>query len=559
MLLSVKNLIKLCLLLLVVSFHLQSNAQLLTENGDLFIRTSNIIDNLPDSFDDDYQDANSTLLQTWENMLYLLLLNDYTAAADSANTIGYDLIAYTDTTTTPNNLYYLLETNGSNYWGTYVYNPNYCRPLAIQSPHPKKDLNTGKQGIYVFIKTQSLFYFLSGTNRCNSLSYSPCDGSTSVCGLGSEDYRISDLAHNASSIFQKTTEVLFNTITNSHFIQLHGFTKQSTDPYLILSNGTQDTPTIDYFPTLAENLVAEDSVLTYKIAHIDLTWTKLRGFTNTQGRMINSSIDACEDPATNSSGRFYHMEQERIRLRNDSNGWDKVANALNNTFLREVSLKVLLEGAYDVNTALMRTNLLEENLLPLVQPYNSSPWNYMGTESLGSYADFPNNTVDWVLVEARIGQPDLTILSSTVVETKAAFLLSDGSIVGLDGGSLKFDNLTQQEYYFTIRHRNHLDIIASTTATISEGILTYDFTTATTQAFGPNQQILLDGKAMMMGGDYSADGIIQATDFDLWIVNPALLNIYGKTDGNLDASIQTTDYDLWFINRSKVGVVEIQY
>ena len=106
----------------------------------------------------------------------------------------------------------------------------------------------------------------------------------------------------------------------------------STDPYLILSNGTVETPTLDYIPIFRDNLYNEDNVLTFKIAHIDTNWTRLRGFWNAQGRLINNSPDPCTTNATLTNGRFFHIEQERIRLRNDIAGWNKVANALKNTF-----------------------------------------------------------------------------------------------------------------------------------------------------------------------------------------------------------------------------------
>ncbi|MFT4970473.1 MAG: hypothetical protein ACI9O4_002231, partial [Chitinophagales bacterium] len=206
--------------------------------------------------------------------------------------------------------------------------------LVIQSPHAKKDANTGHEGIHVFRKTQAMFYQVNGTHRCNSSVYSTCTGTTAGCSSTStsEAYRNSDMAHNIQSIFQRTTEVLFYTFDNTYFIQLHGFTKQSTDPYVIVSNGTQETPPLDYMVSFTENLYLEDTVLSFKIAHIDTAWTRLRGFWNTQGRLINFSFSPCNMNAPIPSGRFFHVEQEKSRLRDDVTGWNKVANALNNTF-----------------------------------------------------------------------------------------------------------------------------------------------------------------------------------------------------------------------------------
>lgn len=313
-------------------FSKQSNCQVIQDSGDIFTEISSVISDMPGDSGNDYSNPNSSQLNTWTNVLDNLLLGNYSLASDSLNTLGYDLIEFLDTTTVPNITYYILKTNSINYWGTYVYNPNYCRPLVIQSPHPKKDFNTGKQGIHVFKKTEAMFFCLSGTSRCNSSLYSSCDGTTSICSGSSERYRISDLSHTISTIFQNTTKKLFNDYSDTYFIQLHGFSKLSTDPYVILSNGTQVTPSTDKLSTFKTKLFDEDNSLTFKIAHVDLTWTRLRGFFNTQGRLINSSSDFCNSDATTTKGRFFHMEQEKTKLRDDSTGWNKVVNALNNTF-----------------------------------------------------------------------------------------------------------------------------------------------------------------------------------------------------------------------------------
>lgn len=310
------------------------NAQILQETGELYTRVASNISGMPSNSGDNYSEPPTSQLATWEATLSALLAGNYTEASDSANVIGYNLIAFTDTLTVPFVEYYLLETIDSNYWGTYVYNPNYCRPLIIQAPHAKKDAKTGNQGIHVFRETESLFYQVNGTHRCNSSAFSACTGTTSGCSSSStsEPYRISDLAHVTQSLFQKTTQVLYDAFDSTYFIQLHGFAKLSTDPYLILSNGTDQTPSPDYLPAFRDHLYNEDTVLTFKIAHIDTNWTRLRGFWNAQGRLINSSPDPCTTNATTTNGRFFHVEQEKIRLRNDENGWNKIANALKNTF-----------------------------------------------------------------------------------------------------------------------------------------------------------------------------------------------------------------------------------
>ncbi len=99
-----------------------------------------------------------------------------------------------------------------------------------------------------------------------------------------------------------------------------------------MSNGTRETPAIDYADLIKEALIEQDNTLTFKLAHKDQNWTRLIGFTNTQGRMINGSPDYCNTSATSTSGRFIHIEQEKSKLRNNEIGWAKMSNALSNVF-----------------------------------------------------------------------------------------------------------------------------------------------------------------------------------------------------------------------------------
>ena len=309
----------------------KGNAQLLFDAGDIFDEIVNTdIAAIPAGDSSNlYVDPNMAQLNKWDEVLVHLFAGEYAAAATDANSIDYDLIEFTDGV----DMFYILRNNMTNYWGTYVYNPNFCRPLITQAPHPKNDFNTGKEAIHVFKETEAMFFCMAGTHRCNNASPSSCSGQTKVCNAGlntnNEDYRISDMAHTATSIFQATTEKIFTTYNNTYFISLHGFTKKNTDPYVILSNGTNQTPTTDYIVPFADELDNIDASLTFKIAHVD-NWTRLVGFSNTQGRLINSSPNniCTGNNAPTTTGRFIHMEQEKSKLRADQTGWDKVANAL---------------------------------------------------------------------------------------------------------------------------------------------------------------------------------------------------------------------------------------
>ncbi len=310
-----------------------------TEIGNIEIYLGDIIDNAPGSTGDNYMEPSTTQLNLWNSTVAFILVDDLVNARSNASGLNYQITEFTDTSISPSQIFYVLEEKSpqSNYWGTYVFSKTPTRDnLVIQAPHSKFDTNTGKQAVYCFKNTMARALFINGTHRCNSANYSSCSGTTSVCG-SNDSYRISDMAHTTTSIFQKTTENIFNAISNSVFIQLHGFGKQSTDPYVIISNGTRETPTSDYATLIKDALFIEDNSLTFELAHINTSWTRLIGFTNTQGRLINNSSDFCTTSATITSGRFIHIEQEKSKLRDDENDWMKMSNALSNVFSSTLS------------------------------------------------------------------------------------------------------------------------------------------------------------------------------------------------------------------------------
>ena len=318
------------LLSLFLIFPLATQAQL-TASGDLAEWIDQLVDDMPGSSGDDYDLPSDSELIQWGNMMDQLFAGNLMTAAEMAEALDYDLTLYLDSPS--DRLYQVLTANGNNYWGTYIRYPQYCRPLVMQAPHPRRDLNTGRQAFHVFRESNSAFFMMAGTHRCNSEQNSSCSGSTTVCSGGaSQAYPISDLAHHADNVFQQTTAYIFDRISDSYFFSLHGFTQGSNDPFLIMCNGTRITPEPDYISLLADDLAAEDPVLTTEAAHLTLNWSRLIGFTNVQGRLINGSDDACELSADESEGRFLHIEQERTRLRNNLAGWNKMANAVQAIF-----------------------------------------------------------------------------------------------------------------------------------------------------------------------------------------------------------------------------------
>jgi hypothetical protein len=216
----------------------------------------------------------------------------------------------------------------------------------------------------------------------------------------------------------------------------------------------------------------------------------------------------------------------------------------------DLHLLIFLEGPYSGSQ--MTTSLNSYNQLPLLQPYNIAPWNYAGTESVGS---IPNiNVVDWILIELRDAANPETATPATTIETQAGFLLADGSVVGLDGNSvLQFPSASfSQNLYVVVWHRNHLGIISANGITETGGVYNYDFSTAVTQVYngGAGYKEIATNVFGMAGGDANSDGKVDIADKTLWTNNSGTKG-YKGTDFNMDIQANNLDKnDIWTENRT---------
>ncbi len=193
-----------------------------------------------------------------------------------------------------------------------------------------------------------------------------------------------------------------------------------------------------------------------------------------------------------------------------------------------VRAKVLLQGAYDAVTHLMRDNLRTGgngvNLIPSSDPYRVAPYNTAFTQINNPIAEQANPTlftnqplvdndiVDWVFLQLRSGADGKTILA-----TRSALVQRDGDVVDMDGSSpIYFKDVPEgNNYTLAVRHRNHLGISTdpvTTPVTVSVAApALVDFTTLTdAQIFGPATayKIAADGKNLLWGGNANFNTLV---------------------------------------------------
>ena len=205
--------------------------------------------------------------------------------------------------------------------------------------------------------------------------------------------------------------------------------------------------------------------------------------------------------------------------------------------IEPTGFKVYLEGPYKGGQ--MATTLNDNGDIPVSQPYNISPWNYSGNESVSS---IPAGVVDWVLVELR---SDTSV--STIVSRRAAFIKSDGTIVDLDGVSKVNLNVNAGNYYVVIYHRNHLAVMSANKVSLSATSFLYDFTTSSGKYYGNEAADLGDGKFGMFAGDGDANGKVNVLDYGS-VTNNLFQSGYNMGDLDMQGTITVVDYGEIYMN-----------
>ncbi len=216
-----------------------------------------------------------------------------------------------------------------------------------------------------------------------------------------------------------------------------------------------------------------------------------------------------------------------------------------------LDVSFFLEGPLDQTSNTMNTDLYDQSFLPTTQPYNVAPWNHPRSEGSGmTLADFPNSSVDWVLVSLRTD-----IDPSTEIFSAAAMLQSDGSLFFPECRSIN-----DGSYYIVVKHRNHMGAMSPVKVTLSNNSITYDFTTQNSYTSGVGiGQKQINGIWALLAGDYDKIDFpsfdINGADKVLWKSDNGTFGTYIRTDGNLNGDVNGNDNILWDSNTGNFSTV----
>lgn len=136
----------------------------------------------------------------------------------------------------------------------------------------------------------------------------------------------------------------------------------------------------------------------------------------------------------------------------------------------------------------------------------------------------------------------------SLVDQTNIFLNSSGQ------GSGKYYNAVNgTPYYLVLKHRNSIETWSATTQLFLNNQLTYDFTTASSKAFGNNLKII-NSRWCVYSGDVNQDGVVNSQDLNS-VYNDNINGItgYNSTDLTGDLFTEIGDLNKVFIN-SFLGV-----
>jgi hypothetical protein len=111
-------------------------------------------------------------------------------------------------------------------------------------------------------------------------------------------------------------------------------------------------------------------------------------------------------------------------------------------------------------------------------------------------------------------------------------------------------------YYITIKHRNSIETTSGAPVSFAGGAVSYNFTTAASQAFGSN--LLGVGAAFVIyGGDVNQDGYVDTGDMNpVENASTAFTSGYVPEDANGDGFVDTSDMNIVENNSTAfVGII----
>jgi len=170
--------------------------------------------------------------------------------------------------------------------------------------------------------------------------------------------------------------------------------------------------------------------------------------------------------------------------------------------------------------------------------YNGVDMNKVVSDPTGPVYQCAGTIVDTITVELH----DATNYANIIYTAYGVNLNQDGTTNTGAKTYISIPSSFTGSYYITVKHRNHVETTTAAEVSFNTASITYNFTTAATQAFGSNMKEVSTGVFAMYVSDITQDGFING--LDLSAVNSDVLQQltgYLSSDVNGDGYVNGLD------------------
>lgn len=302
---------------------------------------------------------------------------------------------------------------------------------------------------------------------------------------------------NGNGIYEKGVDaVLGLSVTNSDGLYLFSFLQDGGDYFIVLPSTNTTNINSEVFEFMASsNSVPENPAMDN----------------------VNHAVSLADSTIVSTLFRLNLNMEPDVAIDGDGPNINSTIDFGLSAPPARLSVRILLGGAYDETSGLLRDDLRASALIPITEPHTDKELFLTDqenlvrggesiTDSMAVFSITGNNAiVDWIYVELR------SVSDSTkVVASRSGLVQRDGDIVDVDGISpLTFSDAPAGNYYVAIRHRNHLGVMSANPVKIY-GSKVVDFTNPaapnglTTWGTATQQQ-QLDGKFSLWPGNANSD------------------------------------------------------
>jgi hypothetical protein len=130
------------------------------------------------------------------------------------------------------------------------------------------------------------------------------------------------------------------------------------------------------------------------------------------------------------------------------------------------------------------------------------------------------------------------------LHTATGILQTDGIV------TVSFADAPSGSFYIAVKGSNLVQTWSAEPQTVGAVALSYDFSSAASQAYGDNMIEVEEGVFAMYQGDLSPDDLIDTVDYSVWESVYVSETPFGvqATDLNGDGLVDAVDYSVWEVN-----------